>query len=633
MITGTLLFATPKTVHMALFLLQALALLWVLAFLLKKRLEDRSGAAKVHRNIRIESFQRFRQTLGLPALYDARDLPYFDDAGLSDLFMSFSEEDRNHIMASLGAHESAAVSAALARHSEGLGSGPHPRDPGGPHVLHSETPINMLNDRIRHFVAQERISPSLSLKARKVVLITELIEKIRNSLAGSRWRAGISFLNTVGEGYAFASVPGAVKAVMFLQVFPPAARAELTGTLAPQEEEKLQALTPKSSDFPEEMAILAASDLLGTAPHRSLLLVPSSDMGPEAKKPLSEISQRLAREQCPITVEAGRALYRYIDEEGEDSFQAKVHELRQSLLEETGLLVPDARFVKSTEIGENEFLVSVYGEVSRGEIYPHLLMAVGTEEQVQGLKGIASTMRFYGLPTFWIEENHRRLAEQSGCFVFNAPSAFSITIDIRIKAQGGKLLRIQDLNLFLDLYRNTHCHLIEAVYPGRLCLGEIRDYMQELLAEGIPVRDLPTILDILGTSLSCGLPRGFVLERLRRGLASTLCERYRDREGWLYYFTLKPSTEEMLMRSLDGEGDSFRLEAEAAREICSSLTRERDKYLARGLSPILQVPPSLRRAVRGLLAAQSPDLPVLASDEVRRVLKIEHIASAARRKS
>jgi flagellar biosynthesis protein FlhA len=183
----------------------------------------------------------------------------------------------------------------------------------------------------------------------------------------------------------------------------------------------------------------------------------------------------------------------------------------------------------------------------------------------------------------------------------------------------------------LDELRKTSPAVIDELIPGAMKLGEVQRVLQLLLRENVSIRQLEVILETLADYAPRTRNPIELAEHVRRRLARTICNRYRDQAGRLYVVTLDPSLEEQIRAGaeLSDDGLHLGLSPRETDEICSAVEAETTRLSPAGRPPIVLVSPSVRPAVKQLTESQLPQLVVLSFDEVTRDTRVESVGTVA----
>ncbi len=194
-----------------------------------------------------------------------------------------------------------------------------------------------------------------------------------------------------------------------------------------------------------------------------------------------------------------------------------------------------------------------------------------------------------------------------------------------------ELLSRDAVKHLVDQLRQTSPAAVDELIPGVMKLGDVQQVLQLLLREGVPIRQLRTILEALGDRAPRSRDPAALAEHVRQRLARTICTRYRDQAHRLHVVTLDPALEERIRTGLEpgDEGPAMRLPPHEVEALCRLVAPEVAKLEAAGRPPIVLVTPEIRRAVRQLTLTSLPEAIVLSYGEITRDTSIHAVAMVA----
>jgi flagellar biosynthesis protein FlhA len=372
-------------------------------------------------------------------------------------------------------------------------------------------------------------------------------------------------------------------------------------------------------------AALASSAARRHRPPRTPRAEPRAEAVPQAAPALKDI---LAVE--PLEIEVGYGLLPLVDEKQGGDLLQRIGIMRKQLALELGIVVPPVRIRDNIQLGASEYVIRIRGvRVAGGEIATRQLLALDTGGATGRLDGQRTTDPSFGLPAVWIAPADRAAAEAAGYTVVEPPAVLSTQLMETIRRHAAELVSRQAVRELLDGLKETHPALVEDTVPGKLALGTVHRVLQRLLREGIPVRDLATILEALSDAADQTKDPEALTEFARRALAPRIAELLGAGAGPLPAITVGPRLEAALMqlfspRSRDGQPllDPAQLTA-ALHAIGETAQRTRRD----GRYPPLVTPPALRVGIRRLLEPVLPWLPVIALSELPTHTPVQPIAT------
>jgi flagellar biosynthesis protein FlhA len=245
------------------------------------------------------------------------------------------------------------------------------------------------------------------------------------------------------------------------------------------------------------------------------------------------------------------------------------------------------------------------------------------------LSGIATTEPAFGLPAVWIDEGLRDEAESLSYTVVAAEEVIITHLTETIRRNVASLLTRQETKKLLDALKAENPAVVEEVVPEALTLGDVQRVLQALLREGVPIRDLTTILEAIGDRARQQIRDPNVLaEYARRDLSRMLVQPYLDDTRTLRAITLSPANESEVAASVTDtvDGDMLAMDPERAEALVNSIVEQNSLATSMGTRAVLICSGRIRRHVRRLLEQAAPTLPVIAYQEIPPGLRVEPLS-------
>ena len=325
-----------------------------------------------------------------------------------------------------------------------------------------------------------------------------------------------------------------------------------------------------------------------------------------------------------LAVEFGFGLLSLVDKAQGGDFFERVQKVREQMAEEFGILLPPVRVKDNLSLPPSTYRVLLRGaEVARGELMPGRLLAMGSEGG--SLPGIAVKDPVFALPAIWIARQQQDQAVLQGYTVIDTATVLTTHFAEAVRKHAAELLTREDCKRLLDRLRQVDPAAVEELTPGLLSLSVVHRVLQGLLREGIPVRDLVTIVETMGDRAGETKEPEQLTEHVRQALGRQISQRVAPPGEVLYAITLDPRLEAELRNRVQAqEGRTFlALDQETALKLTQAaerLAREpsrADKPLA------IVVAPALRSHLRRLLRPVLEDVPVLSYPELDPGLRLQ----------
>ena len=349
--------------------------------------------------------------------------------------------------------------------------------------------------------------------------------------------------------------------------------------------------------------------------------VPSESAGPEAVEAVQPVD--------PLQLEVGYGLLGLVDQGGKSGdVLDRIRLLRRQFATDLGFLVPPIRVRDSAALGPTHYVIRVRGaEVARGEAFPDRLLAMNPADVDDGIEGFDVREPTFGLPARWIAAAHRETAQAAGYTVVDAGTVVATHLSETIRRHAASLLGRQDAQALVNKVRESHPAVVEGLIPTLLPLGTVHRVLQRLLGEGVSIRDLPVVLEVLADLAASTREPGVLAEHARAAMPDAVCRPHVGADNTLHVLLLGPSIERTLaerLASLEGDEGGAELAPALVDAVLRALQSAQPSDAGR---PILLCPAPLRRHLRRLTERALPQLVVLSYAELPPDVTVRAIAT------
>ena len=306
----------------------------------------------------------------------------------------------------------------------------------------------------------------------------------------------------------------------------------------------------------------------------------------------------------------------------------QIKALRRQLASDMGFVMPSVRIQDNMQLPANSYLIRVKEiEAGGGDLRPNMLLVMDPRGEDITLAGEKTNEPTFGLPALWIEEPNREEALFRGYTVVDPSTVITTHLTEVIKDNMPELLSYAETQKLLDELDKDQQKLIGDMIPALISLGGVQRILQNLLAERISVRDLPTILE--GISEACGHTRNVLMitEHVRTRLARQISDMNTSDAGYIPLIALSPEWEQAFAESLIGKGDDKQLSMPPSRlqEFISTLRGTFERQAMMGESPVLLSSPAIRPYVRSIVERFRPMTMVMSQNEVHPKVRIKTV--------
>jgi flagellar biosynthesis protein FlhA len=334
-----------------------------------------------------------------------------------------------------------------------------------------------------------------------------------------------------------------------------------------------------------------------------------------------------------ISVLVGVRLISMVDPRKDSTIFDRIGALRRKFAQQLGIIMPLVRLKDDINIKSNAYEIRLFDHaVARGQLHPSMFLAMDSGTVQTKVEGIETTEPVYGLPALWIAESDKEKAELSGYTVIDSESVFITHLSETLKKHADELLTREDVQLLVDRLRKTQPSLVGEVVGELVPIGTLQRVLKNLLANAIPIRELPVILESLGEYASKTKNADILTEVVRKHLARTITEQYKDQDGKISAITLEPALEHQMTSNLHQEGETLNLAlpTEVTMAISANIAQAWKTTMEKGAEKtILLCDSRLRLPLATMLSRTVPPLPVIAYDEIVLGTEIEPIETVS----
>ncbi|OHC74788.1 MAG: flagellar biosynthesis protein FlhA [Rhodospirillales bacterium RIFCSPLOWO2_12_FULL_58_28] len=308
----------------------------------------------------------------------------------------------------------------------------------------------------------------------------------------------------------------------------------------------------------------------------------------------------------------------------------QIKALRRQMAADVGFIMPSVRIQDNMQLQPNTYIIRVKEiDAGRGDLRPNMMLVMDPRGEDITIPGEKTTEPTFGLPAVWIDEPNREEALFRGYTVVDPATVITTHLTEVIKDNMAELLSYAETQKLMDELDKDQQKLIADMVPTQISIGGIQRILQNLLAERVSVRDLPTILE--GISEGCGHSRSVMVitEHVRARLARQISDMNTNEQGFIPLITLSPDWEQRFAESLVGQGDDRQLSMAPSRlqEFITTLRNSFERQAMAGESPVLLTSPGIRPYVRSIVERFRPMTMVMSQNEVHPKARIKTVGS------
>lgn len=333
-----------------------------------------------------------------------------------------------------------------------------------------------------------------------------------------------------------------------------------------------------------------------------------------------------------LGLEVGYRLIPMVDKGQDGELLKRIRGLRKKFARDIGFLAAPVHIRDNLELKPNAYRIVLKGvEIGVGSAFPGQFMAINPGRVSGPLNGRETTDPAFGLPAVWIDAAQREQAHALGYTVVDASTVVATHLNHLILSHASELLGRIETQALLDHISKETPKLVEDLVPKLLPLASVQRVLQNLLDEGVNIRDMRTIIEVLAEHAPRVQDPLELTTRVRQSLGRAIVQGLFPGNGEVQVMALDPGLERVLMQAMAGGGpDGGAIEPGLAdtllRETAAAAMRMEDT----GLPPVLLVPAPLRWLLSRFLRRAVPALKVVANSEVpeTRLIRVSALISA-----
>lgn len=331
----------------------------------------------------------------------------------------------------------------------------------------------------------------------------------------------------------------------------------------------------------------------------------------------------------PIEMEFGYSLIPLVDESRGGKLISRIVIFRRQYAQDMGFVVPSIRLRDASMLGTNQYVIKIKGEeVASGEILLDYYLALEPANPAGEIEGIETIEPAYGIPSRWILPENKEMAEIYGYTVIDPLSVMLTHLSETVKKHTYELLnRAETIQLVENLKRSAP-QLVEEAFPNVVSYAMLEKILCNLLKEGIPIKDMGTIVETTVDALAITHDVDLITESVRAQLKRTITHRFCE-DGRLSVITLDAEVEKKIVASLtkNDQGVYLALGPDLMQKLLSQLNEHIKKFSELSQKPILLTSHIIRIYLSRLLEQFYPDLTVLSFNEVITSVQIQALGN------
>lgn len=331
----------------------------------------------------------------------------------------------------------------------------------------------------------------------------------------------------------------------------------------------------------------------------------------------------------PIEMDFGYSLIPMVDESSGGKLISRIVIFRRQYAQDMGFVIPSVRLRDSASLGTNQYVIKIKDEeVARGEILVDYYLALEPPNPSGEVDGIETIEPAYGIPSRWILPENKEMAEIYGYTVIDPLSVMMTHLSETIKKHTYELLSRTETLQLIETMKKTSPELVEEAFPNIITYAGFQKILSNLLKEGVPIKDLGTILECIIDSSTGTRDLDLITENIRAALKRTITRRFCV-DGQLRVITLDADVERAIIASLtkNDQGVYLALSPELLQKLIAQLSECVKKFSGLSQSPIILTSHIIRVYLARLMEQFFPDMYVISFNEIVNTVQIQAIGN------
>jgi flagellar biosynthesis protein FlhA len=334
------------------------------------------------------------------------------------------------------------------------------------------------------------------------------------------------------------------------------------------------------------------------------------------EQPVSEVSWNDVQHVDQLGLEVGYRLIPLVDRNQDGELLRRIRGIRKKIAQELGFLVPAVHIRDNLEIKPNAYRILLKGvELGMGEAYINQMLAINPGKVLGEMVGQNTTDPAFGLPAVWIDLGKREEAQALGYTVVDTSTVVATHISNLLHTHASELLGREEVQALVNHLAKEAPKLVEDLVPKVVPLGILQKVLQQLLIDGIHIRDLRTIVETLSDHMATTQDIDELTAVVRTALGRVIVQQLFPGETELPLLTLDPALENVLMQAVQSQAGGG-LEPGLAENLLSSAAQESEQVEVQGYNPVLLTPPALRPLLARFMRRPLPQLRVISHNEI-----------------
>ncbi len=349
----------------------------------------------------------------------------------------------------------------------------------------------------------------------------------------------------------------------------------------------------------------------------------------ESKKAKAEnLEELLSLEMVELNV--GYGLVSLVDVDQNGDLLERISHIRKQFTTDWGIIIPAVHIKDDLELKPGGYSIKIKGiEVANGELMPDYFLAIDPGTVIEKIDGITAREPVFGLDAVWVTDDQKDDAQYNGYTVIDLSTVIATHLTEIVKNNLHEIFGRQELVTVLDKLKDRYPKIVEDLIPEICPLGIVLSVLQNLLKEGISIRDLRTILEALADNGEKIKDKDLLTEAVRQSLYRSITELIKNENGEIPLFTLDRNIEEAIAKSIIQTelGNKLSLDPMITQNILASLNEKIEEATSVGEKMVVLCSPTVRYHFKRLTEKFIPNLIVVSHNELAADINIKSLGT------
>ena len=331
-----------------------------------------------------------------------------------------------------------------------------------------------------------------------------------------------------------------------------------------------------------------------------------------------------------VQLEVGYGIVNIVDAEQNGDLLERISHIRKQFAMDWGVIIPSVRIKDNLELKPGGYSIKLKGvEIAAGELMADHMMAMDPGTVIERMDGVETKEPVFGLPAIWITDDLKDEAQYNGYTVVDLSTIVATHLTEVLKSNLCDLFGRQELVKVLDNFKEENPKIVSDLIPDIMGLGVVLKVLQNLLREGVSVRDLRTILESLAEHGTSAKDPEVLTEYVRQALYRSITEKIKSSMGDVPLFTLDRGLEEAVARAImhTDHGPQLNLDPKVTQSILASLNEKIEEATGQGEKMVILCSPVIRRHFKRLTEKFIPNMIVVSHNELSPEVNIRSLGT------